>query len=131
MLPPDAQLGDPVSFGSSRDEAQVREWWKRFPRAMVGVRTGKVNGLTVVDIDKHGTSDGFQSLKDFPDLDPKKTATTLTAGGGQHQYSPTLARSNRLFWRPASTFWPTTGWSSRPAACAPTASRICWSTVAI
>ncbi len=32
MLPPGAQLGDPVPFGSSRDEAQVREWWKRFPR---------------------------------------------------------------------------------------------------
>ncbi len=56
------------------------------PPAMVGVRTGKVNGLTVVDIDKHGTTDGFQSLKDFPDLDPKQTATSLTAGGGQHQY---------------------------------------------
>ncbi len=51
--------------GSSKDPDQVRAWWTQWPDACVGLRTGKINGLVVVDIDKHGVSDGFKTIKTF------------------------------------------------------------------
>ncbi|WP_457299617.1 DUF3631 domain-containing protein [Phyllobacterium sp. P5_D12] len=72
--------------GSSKDPDQVRTWWEQWPNACIGLRTGKVNGFVVVDIDKHGLSDGFKTIQTFPDIDPNSTATVLTAGSGRHIY---------------------------------------------
>ena len=36
---------------ASGDEEQIRLWWHSFPNAMIGVPTGKENGIFVVDID--------------------------------------------------------------------------------
>src|SRR5262245_26710615 len=30
---------------ASRDEAQVRAWWTRFPDAMIGIPTGEISGV--------------------------------------------------------------------------------------
>ncbi|SFJ15154.1 Bifunctional DNA primase/polymerase, N-terminal [Phyllobacterium sp. CL33Tsu] len=72
--------------GSSKDPDQVRTWWEQWPNACIGLRTGKINGFVVVDIDKHGLSDGFKTIKAFEDVDPNSTATVLTAGDGNHIY---------------------------------------------
>ena len=72
--------------GSSKDSDQIRIWWTQWPNACVGLRTGKINGFVVVDVDRHGHSDGFKTIKSFDGVDPKKTATVLSAGGGQHLY---------------------------------------------
>ena len=40
------------------DEAQVRMWWTQQPNALIGVPTGKVIGLFVVDIDQSNEKDG-------------------------------------------------------------------------
>lgn len=36
---------------ASQDEAQIREWWRKWPDALVGVPTGQGTGLVVVDYD--------------------------------------------------------------------------------
>ena len=72
--------------GSSKDPDQVTAWWTQWPNACVGLRTGKVNGIVVVDVDRHGHSRRLQDHQDFDGVDPKTTATVLSAGGGQHLY---------------------------------------------
>jgi hypothetical protein len=36
---------------ATTDEAKIREWWAKWPTAMVGLPTGAVNGLWVLDLD--------------------------------------------------------------------------------
>jgi hypothetical protein len=39
---------------ASSDPARIREWWRRWPDALIGVRTGKTSDLFVVDVDPEG-----------------------------------------------------------------------------
>jgi hypothetical protein len=60
-------------------EIQLESWWKKHPDANIGILTGKISGVTVVDID---TSQGKQvSFDAFP-----KTFTVKTPTGGYHLY---------------------------------------------
>lgn len=36
---------------ASRDEAQIGQWWRRWPKAMIGVPTGAASGTCVIDLD--------------------------------------------------------------------------------
>jgi hypothetical protein len=65
---------------------EAREWFRRWPGANVGVVTGQISNLVVIDIDPaHG---GGRSLTDltarFGVLPP--TLTARIGGGGQHFY---------------------------------------------
>ena len=37
--------------GASQDPAQIRDWWRRWPKANVGIVTGRASGLVVIDVD--------------------------------------------------------------------------------
>ena len=50
--------------GSSKDPDQVTAWWTQWPNACVGLRTGKINGFVVVDVDRHGHSRRLQDNQD-------------------------------------------------------------------
>ena len=41
---------------ASRDEEQVRAWWRKHPEALVGVPTGTSSGLLVIDVDPRSGS---------------------------------------------------------------------------
>ena len=65
---------------------EVRGWYRRWPLANVGIVTGQISNLVVIDIDPgHG---GEDSLKDliarFGAL--PATLTVRTGGGGRHLY---------------------------------------------
>jgi len=48
---------------ASNDPAQIAQWWQKWPRANIGVRTGAGSGLVVIDVDPaHGGSDSLQQL---------------------------------------------------------------------
>ena len=65
---------------------QVRQWWRRWPEANVGVVTGAVSGLVVLDIDpRHGGGDSLAVLEKIHGPVPH-TVESLTGGGGQHLY---------------------------------------------
>lgn len=64
-------------------EAQVKEWWgKQFRFANIGIVTGAISGLTVLDVD---TKAGMEKLNDLlPDT--WLTPTVDTPGKGTHFY---------------------------------------------
>ena len=61
-------------------EEQMRQWWKQFPDASIGVATGKVSGIVVVDIEAGG------SITDLP-----PTVMARSGGGGFHRITICLA----------------------------------------
>ena len=69
---------------ATTDPATIREWWQAEPDANIGIRTGAVSGLVVLDIDP--AKGGDESLTDFErrfgSLPP--TVEALTGGGGRH-----------------------------------------------
>jgi len=63
-------------------EDQVQEWWKKWPSANVGIVTGSISGLSVIDVDEPET--GIPELmKVLPD---EPMPTVRTPRGGQHFY---------------------------------------------
>jgi hypothetical protein len=71
---------------ATTDEEQIREWWARWPKANVAIRTGAVSGLVVLDIDpQHGGERTLGSLLgQHPDLGAVRTIRT--GSGGRHLY---------------------------------------------
>ena len=59
-------------------EEQIRAWWKKSPRANVGIVTGTISGIIVLDVDG---PEGRASLEG-KDLPP--TTCTTTGSGGAH-----------------------------------------------
>ena len=62
----------------------IREWWRRWPDANVGVAVGPRSGLLALDIDpRNGGDDTFAEL--VSDLGPlPDTVEAKTGGGGRH-----------------------------------------------
>lgn len=59
------------------DDAQIEKWWEMWPEANIGIVTGKVSGITVVDVDTYKGGE----RKKFP-----PTFTVKTGNGGFHLY---------------------------------------------
>lgn len=57
------------------DEAEVLQWWKQWPDASIGIVTGVLSGIVVVDVEAGGPIDGLPS-----------TVKSKTGGGGFHFY---------------------------------------------
>jgi hypothetical protein len=65
---------------------QVQRWWRRWPDANVGVVTGAVSGLVVLDVDpRHRGEASLAALEGVHGAVPH-TIESLTGGGGQHLY---------------------------------------------
>lgn len=71
---------------ASKDPAQIRKWWERWPDANIGVATGSISGIVVLDIDpRHGGDDTLGALQAQCGKLPE-TPSVLTGGGGLHFY---------------------------------------------
>ena len=65
---------------------QVKKWFGEHPKANVGVVTGSISGLVVLDIDPaHGGDDSLLELEEQYGEVPQ-TVESLTGGGGRHIY---------------------------------------------
>jgi len=66
---------------------QIREWWSRWPNAGVGIATGKISGVVVIDVDIK-THDGEASLAAWEAEHGTLpiTAEVRTPSGGRHIY---------------------------------------------
>jgi len=62
-------------------EQEINAWWTKYPSAGVGIVTGKLSGLVVLDVDpKHG-ADPNHIYRAYP-----TTIIARTGGGGGHFY---------------------------------------------
>ncbi len=71
---------------ATNDIEQIKRWWTEHPKAGIGLPTGKVNNVIVIDIDpRNGGHVSFDRLLDEYDSLPH-TVECLTGGGGNHYY---------------------------------------------
>ena len=70
---------------ATRDRGLIEAWWAQWSDANVAVRTGRVSGLVVLDVDG---DDGTTSLRTLGRAHGPlpRTATVVTPRGGQHFY---------------------------------------------
>ena len=75
-----------VSENERPTEHDVVEWFRRWPDANVGIVTGEISNLIVLDIDpKHGGDATLDRLeRGFRPL--SSTVEAVTGGGGRHLY---------------------------------------------
>jgi hypothetical protein len=71
---------------ATKDPAQIRDWCKRWPDANIGIATGPISGIVVLDIDpRHGGDDTLAALELQYGALPA-IPMVLTGGGGVHYY---------------------------------------------
>jgi putative DNA primase/helicase len=65
------------------DEHQIKEWWIKWPKAMIGVPTGPASGIDVIDLDVKPEEhiDGRKFLRNWKEL---STTVVRTPSGGGH-----------------------------------------------
>jgi len=68
---------------ATTDPEKIRDWWGMWPVCNIGIATGKVSGITVVDIDPY--NGGMDTVRDKGLVFPK-TAQVLTQRDGFHLY---------------------------------------------
>jgi len=63
-------------------ESQVKEWWRQFPKANIGVITGEISNMMSVDCDSQA---GIDAVNEYL---PENfaTSTSQTPSGGQHSH---------------------------------------------
>ena len=75
---------------ATRDRDQVESWWDQYPLANIGIATGEINGLLVIDVDvKHDQGKyGDESLKALESElgELPETWVAITGSGGLHYY---------------------------------------------
>lgn len=75
-------------YKATRDEKQIRTWWRQWPKALIGVPTGKASGVFVVDLDPRGEetlADVEKRLIDaVGELPPG--LRSITQSGGAHYW---------------------------------------------
>jgi putative DNA primase/helicase len=70
--------------GASSDPVSVKQWFAGFSQNNIGIATGAVSGLVVVDIDaRHGGEQSLKKLEEKNGILPN-TLRWLTGGGGEH-----------------------------------------------
>ena len=68
------------------DEAQIRKWWSRRPRANIGIATGNTSGFWVLDVDEADEKGGGETLRAHERRCGAlpNTVEQLTPSGGRH-----------------------------------------------
>jgi Bifunctional DNA primase/polymerase, N-terminal/Primase C terminal 2 (PriCT-2) len=70
---------------ATTDHQQIRQWWSKWPSAMIGMPTGMASGIVVIDIDVKPDEgiDGHEFLPNWATLSP---VIAETPSGGHHLY---------------------------------------------
>lgn len=68
-------------YEATSDVGKIDDWWRRWRSANVGIATGAVSGIVVIDVD---LPTAFGSLARLMDYELPMTLTGLTGGGGIH-----------------------------------------------
>ena len=69
---------------ASVDPQQIKDWWQKFPNANIGVATGKISGILVIDGDRQNGGAKTLKAKQKQLGTLPKTITAETGGNGRH-----------------------------------------------
>lgn len=73
-------------YEATTEPAAITAWWRQWPRASIGMPTGKVSGLVVLDVDiQKGGDDSLHELCLTYATIPS-TVQSITGGGGIHYF---------------------------------------------
>jgi len=69
---------------ATRDQQQIHAWWTQYPGANIGIATGSISGILVLDVDpRHGGDKSLdQLIAEHGDL--PETVEQVSGGGGWH-----------------------------------------------
>lgn len=71
---------------ATTEPEQIRQWWEKWQDANIGIATGKVSKLVVMDEDpRNGSVQSVEKLEEEYGPIPH-TLTVKTGGGGRHRY---------------------------------------------
>jgi len=89
---------------ASSDIDQVSAWWARWPGANLGMPTGSLSGVDVVDIDVAQAISGFDAFEraSTAGLVDGDLARVRTPSGGMHVYFPASAARPQRCWQAAA-----------------------------
>ena len=74
---------------ASTDPATIGAWWRRWPQALIGLPTGGISGVVVLNVDvKDPRRNGFDSLAERGLVPLPDTPLAHTQSGGLHIYFP-------------------------------------------
>jgi putative DNA primase/helicase len=82
---------------ATTDVYKIEEYWNKHPNALIGVPTGAITGLFVIDIDNGNGKTGETTFNDLGYDDPS-TVQTNTQSGGRHlffKYDHTIPRQTK------------------------------------
>ena len=90
---------------ASSDPELVHRWWAAMPSANIGMPTGAATGLVVIDVDVHGSVNGYNALDGAKrdGLIEGWEATIRTPSGGLHLFFPADGNSEQRSWQSART----------------------------
>ena len=75
---------------AKKDVGAIRAWWKKHPDASIGVATGSMSNLIVIDedIDENKDINGARSVRAWEKVNGEfsETVTAITGRGGYHLY---------------------------------------------
>ena len=88
---------------ATTDIGRVEAWWSRTPEANLGVPTGAVSGMVVVDVDVHGPVDGRQAFAraERAGLVDGWGLLVETPTGGLHAHFAATAGGEQRSWQAA------------------------------
>jgi hypothetical protein len=80
-------------------ESDIRSWWTKWPDAGIGIITGKINNLTVVDFDYRNMENGTREAIEDRIPDTFETPTVVTPQNGDHfwfLYDPDIPHGSNI-----------------------------------
>jgi hypothetical protein len=107
---------------------EIDDWFRRWPDANVGIVTGRVSGLVVVDIDPpHGGRQSIERVQEEHGTLPR-TVEAQTGGGGRHLYfaHPGVRLANRVGILPGIDLRGDGGCVVAPPSLHPSGRRYAW-----
>lgn len=88
---------------ATTDLAQITQWWTRWPDANLGLPTGAISGVVVVDVDIREHVDGRESMRRALDAGRAGVPvfTVVSPSGGRHGYYPATPGVVQRSWQAA------------------------------
>lgn len=107
---------------------EIDRWFRHWPDANLGIVTGRISGIVVVDVDaRHGGPDSVATLEALHGHLPA-TIEAATGGGGRHLYyaHPGMPVANRVGLRPGIDLRGDGGCVVAPPSVHPSGRRYAW-----